>query len=310
MKKVAVLGATGSMGYALVEALVNRNIMTVAFARSEAKLTEYKETWGPLAEIIPGDVTNPSDLKRIISSVDTVIHTLNVPYQDWDPTLTTILTNILQECRNQNASLLYVDNIYSYGYQHAKATEQSPKLPHTKKGKIRLQLQTLIEESGVPYVIAHFPDFYGPKAGSTVLQYTFEQLSKKNTVGFVGDLTVPREFIYTKDGAEAFVDLALHQEAYGQIWNIAGAGTITGLEIQEIASSYLNRKVTFKPIRKWMIKAFGLINPFMKEYVEMLYLNETPVILDGSKYETIIGPIPKTPYSIGFQETFNDLLKE
>lgn len=44
-----------------------------------------------------------------------------------------------------------------------------------------------------------------------------------------------------------------------------------------------------------MIQLVGLFDPFMREYAEMMYLNEKPVVLDGSKYEGLIGPVPRTP---------------
>lgn len=52
-----------------------------------------------------------------------------------------------------------------------------------------------------------------------------------------------------------------------------------------------------------MIKFIGLFDKQMKEYVEMLYLTEKPVMLSGEKYEEHIGILPKTPYYEGLKET-------
>lgn len=310
MKKSLVLGSTGSMGNALVEALSKRNIPTIALGRSLPKLEEYKKNWDPSVELMVGDAMNKSDIREAISKADYIFHSINIPYQEWQKNLKNLLLNILEECRNQNKPFIYVDNIYSYGRQIQRTAETANKQPHTKKGKLRLQLLQEIENSGVQYLIAHFPDFYGPKAGSTLLQYTFEQVLKKNSGGFIGDLNTPREFIYVKDGAEALVELAFRDDTYGEAWNIPGAGTITGKEIQQILSSHLGRDIKLSTIRKWMIKGLGIFNPFMKEFVEMMYLNETPVILDGSKYESRIGKVPMTPYNIGIKETLMDMARQ
>jgi hypothetical protein len=56
-----------------------------------------------------------------------------------------------------------------------------------------------------------------------------------------------------------------------------------------------------------MIQLVGLFDPFMREYAEMMYLNEKPVVLDGSKYERLIGPVPRTPYEIGIRETLKQM---
>jgi nucleoside-diphosphate-sugar epimerase len=310
MKKALVLGATGGMGFALVEELVSRGIETIAFARSSDKLARYKQEWGPLAKTFLGDVMNENHLSEAVRSVDLVFHSINIPYEKWSPALFDILEAILTQCKMHNKPLIYIDNIYSYGRQSVPVSEVTPRHPHTKKGNIRLQLQQQIQTSTIPYIIAHFPDFYGPKAESTILQYTFKEMLKKQSALFVGDTKLQREFIYTKDGANALVELALREESYHQSWNISGAGTISGEEIAAIASSFFAKEIKVKPIHRWMIAMMGLFNASMREVVEMMYLNETPVILDGSKYEKEIGPLPKTPYQVGVVENLKELAKK
>ena len=99
------------------------------------------------------------------------------------------------------------------------------------------------------------------------------------------------------------VELALHEEAYGQHWNIPGCGVITGEEmiqyIREL-TGYTKRVMT---VKRGMIKLIGLFDKQMKEYVEMLYLTEKPVVLSGEKYEKYIGILPKTSYYEGLKET-------
>ncbi|MBY6051926.1 SDR family NAD(P)-dependent oxidoreductase [Cytobacillus firmus] len=310
IKTAAVLGATGGMGYALTEALCRRNIKTIAFARSEENLLNFKEDWGPNAVIHSGDALNPEDIEKAVTEADAVFHAINIPYPDWDPALSIILSNILQACRKHHKPFIYADNIYSYGLQSSPANEVSPKNPHTKKGMLRQTLIEMIKNSGVPYIIAHFPDFYGPHTGNTLLHYTLSQIIEKNKGMFVGKTDIQREFIFIKDGAEALAELALNENSYGEVWNIPGAGTITGEEIASIVSNHLNRGISFRPVHKWMIRAIGVFDPMMREYTELMYLNQTPVILDGSKYEARIGTLPKTPYETGIKMTLNHLLNE
>ncbi|MFD5851435.1 SDR family NAD(P)-dependent oxidoreductase [Cytobacillus oceanisediminis] len=310
MKTAAVLGATGGMGYALTEALCRRNIKTIAFARSNENLLNFKKSWGQNAVIHAGDALNPDDVEKAVSEADAVFHAINIPYPDWDPTLSIILNNILQACSKHHKPFIYADNIYSYGLQSSPANEVSPKNPHTKKGMLRQDLIETIKRSGVPYIIAHFPDFYGPHTGNTLIHYTLSQIIEKNKGMFVGKTNIPREFIFIKDGADALAELALNENSYGEAWNIPGAGTITGEEIASIVSQHLSRGVSFRPVHKWMIRAIGLFDPMMREYTELMYLNQTPVILDGSKYEARIGTLPKTSYETGIKVTLDHLLNE
>ncbi|MCC3355323.1 hypothetical protein [Bacillus sp. REN16] len=43
--------------------------------------------------------------------------------------------------------------------------------------------------------------------------------------------------------------------------------------------------------------------------MEMLYLTIDPVVLDGSKYEQEIGPLPATSYEEGIKRTLDCMMK-
>src|SRR5690625_1279581 len=162
MKKAVVLGATGGMGYALTKELGAQNYEVTAFARNKQKLHTL---FGHMSSIIicPGDVLVLEELERAVKGSDIIFHAINLPYAMWGKYLKRVTNNIISVARKHNIKLAIVDNIYSYGKKTAgKVKETTVKNPHTKKGKIRLNLELLYQESNVRYVHAHFPDFYGP----------------------------------------------------------------------------------------------------------------------------------------------------
>ncbi|WP_374723487.1 NAD(P)H-binding protein [Calidifontibacillus erzurumensis] len=303
MKRVLVLGATGAMGYAIVHELVGRGIEVRAFARDRGKLDRL---FGNLTnvQIVAGDALNMKELMQAAIDCDVIFHSINVPYHEWRKYLLKVMENVLDVAKEHSAKLAMVDNIYAYGRSNnGKVTENAPKNPHTRKGKLRLEQLNLIKNSGVPYVIAHFPDFYGPNAEGTMLGTTLANVIQNKKAMFVGDQKVPREHIYTPDGAKAIVTLAMTEKAYGQEWNIPAYDTITGEEIIELFREITGFNKKVMTVRKSMIQFIGLFNPFMREVVEMYYLTQEPVVLDGSKYEKEIGPLPRTPYKEGLQQT-------
>ncbi|MBJ7985352.1 SDR family NAD(P)-dependent oxidoreductase [Bacillus cereus] len=303
MRKALVLGASGAMGYAITKELCNRGIDVIAFARNKRKLENLFQGEERI-QIVAGDVFVKADIMDIAKDVDAIFHAINIPYSDWEEKQPKLLRNILEVTKENNIKLGIVDNIYAYGMQNqGLVKEDAEKKPHTKKGKIRLQLEMMAVRSGVQMFIAHFPDFYGPKAESTLVQHTLNGVLANKISSFVGDKRIAREYIFTPDGAKAMVELALRDEAYGQHWNIPGCGVITGEEmIQHIRelTGYTKRVIT---VKRGMIKFIGLFDKQMKEYVEMLYLTEKPVMLSGEKYEEHIGILPKTPYYEGLKET-------
>ena len=303
MKKVLVLGASGGMGYSVVKELSSRGIQVKAFARKSEKLERF---FGEDANvtICTGDVFRREDLDNATKDVEIIYHCINIPYTNWKEHLPILMANIIFVAEKHSAKLAIVDNIYAYGRSPGtKVSETTMKQPHTKKGKIRLQIETLVKESDVPTLIAHFPDFYGPNAENTILHYTLSNIAKDKKSSYVGDQKIYREFIYTPDGAKALVSLSIHEQSYGQNWNIPGHGVISGEEIVKAIREITGYQKGVSTISKRMIQFLGLFNKQMREVVEMYYLNENPVVLNGEKYENMIGAVPSTPYHEGLNQT-------
>lgn len=308
MKKALVLGASGGMGYAIVNELYERGIEVRAFARTRAKL---EHLFGNLnnVEIFAGDAFSLMDLKAATVDTDLIFHAANIPYKEWEEKLALLMGNVLTVCKDKSLKLAVVDNIYAYGRSGGteKINEQYPKNPHTKKGKIRLHNEKLIKDSGVQAFICHFPDFYGPNAENTILQYTLKNIAENKKAMFVGNQEIARESIFTPDGAKAIVNLAQNEAAYGQNWNIPGYGVITGKEIVGTLRELTGYQKRVSTVTRGMVKFLGLFSRDMREIEEMFYLNEEPVILNGEKYEKLLGPVPRTSYREGLQQTLEYL---
>jgi len=303
MRKALVLGASGGMGYSIVKELQMRNIEVVAFARNGEKLRRLFNG-DEYVTITTGDIFNPKDLEIAATGVDVIFQSANIPYSQWESNLEIFINNVVDCAKKHSAKLAIVDNIYAYGRSTgSKVKETLEKRPNTKKGTIRLQLEKLVKESGVSALIAHFPDFYGPNAENAILHYTLQGISKNKPTSFVGDKKIAREYIYTPDGAKAIVNLALCEKAYGENWNIPGYDVITGEELITIIRNLTGYDKRVSTISKNMIRFIGLFNKDMREVVEMFYLNEEPVVLDGLKYESEFGELPRTSYAEGLKET-------
>ncbi|AZB40973.1 SDR family NAD(P)-dependent oxidoreductase [Bacillus sp. FJAT-42376] len=303
MKKIAVLGASGGMGYSLVNELVRQGFEVTAFARNKKKL---ERLFGGVREIDikTGDAFKEEDILQACKGAEVIFHTVSVPYSDWTDGHPAIMRHAVQAAKIEQAKLIIIDNIYAYGRQYSKkVTENAQKNPHTKKGKIRLSLENMVREAGIPYMILHFPDYYGPNAENSLLHQTLKNVMANKRAIFIGDMEIKREFIYTPDGAKAAVTLILNEEAYGQNWNIPGAGTISGNEIISLLKTEAGYSRPVMKIGKRAIWFMGLFNRNMKEVREMMYLNEQPVILSGEKYEQKAGPLPSTSYKRGISET-------
>ncbi|MCT8138332.1 SDR family NAD(P)-dependent oxidoreductase [Anaerobacillus sp. CMMVII] len=304
MKKALVLGASGGIGFALVEELVARGINVVAFARGKEKLEGLYGNRVNVS-IVPGDALVEEDVFTAAKGVDVIFHAVSFPYQEWEQTHPRCVEIMIKAAKIYQAKIAFVDNVYAYGRQSEVVTESTQKQPHTKKGRLRLEIETTLKNSGIPTLIVHMPDVYGPNCGNTILHETLKNVVQNKTANYVGPTNKAREYLYSLDGAKAMVELALREEAYNQNWNIPAVHPITGEQLLEIVRKELGYKKSFRSISKSMIRFMGFFQPFMKEMVEMMYLTEEPVVLSGGKYEVEIGPLPQTPYEEGLKYTIS-----
>lgn len=308
LKNALVLGASGGMGYSVVKELSKRGVSVKAFARNEKKIKHLFQDERRVS-IVPGDIFQRDMLREAAKDVDIIFHAANLPFSQWEEKLLLMIETITETVQEMNTRLAVVDNIYAYGKAGNNVKETREKVPCTKKGRIRLGAEKVIKKSGVLFLIAHFPDFYGPYAENTILNVTLQNVVRNKNAFYVGQQTIPREFIYTPDGAEALVHLAFTEEAYGEHWNIPGAGLITGEEIVALLKEIENYQKRVFTVTRKMMQFLGLFQPEMREAAEMYYLNETPVTLSGEKYEKRIGPLPRTSYREGLKQTLR-VLKE
>ena len=258
----------------------------------------------PKVSIFVGDVLNEYQLNEAVSGVDVIFHAASFPYQEWEEKHVKCIDLLIQIASKHHAKLALVDNIYAYGRQKENPVlENALKNPHTKKGKIRLEMEKRLMNSEVPSLIVHLPDLYGPNANTTIFSGVLQSVVQRKNAYFVGDMTLPREYIHTFDAAKAMVDLALREDTFNQNWNIPSTHPITGQELLSLIREIDGYEKNFKSVKRGMIRFLSIFSPFMRELLEMIYLTEEPLLLSGDKYEKAVGPLPKTPYQEGLKET-------
>ena len=65
----------------------------------------------------------------------------------------------------------------------------------------------------------------------------------------------------------------------------------------------VHQKPRLRVAGKFMLRALGLFNPFLREVVEMHYLWTTPVKLDDTRLRQLLSILHKTPYAEGIRAT-------
>lgn len=314
MKKALVIGATGGTGAAITEELVKRGIETIVFGRSRQKLEQLVHRLGNPAHvrIQTGDAFRSEDIVAASGGADVMFHCANVPYHEMESRLIPLGESVMRAAGQLGIKVVVMDGIYPYGKsQMDEVTEEHPKRPHTRKGKTRLAYEQMLFSyswARERLMIVRLPDYYGPTANeASYLGSTLDAIAKGRMAFFIGNMSIPREYVYLPDAAAMVVELASKEDTYGENWNIPGSGTISGKDIVRIAQKAAGVKKPVLALGKMGLSLLGLGVPVMKEIVEMLYLTTEPLRLSRKKYETRIGPIVSTAFEEGIAATVREI---
>jgi nucleoside-diphosphate-sugar epimerase len=313
MAKIALFGAAGAIGRSLAEALQQRGESYRVIGRDPVRL---RKTFGdPAAEIVAWNPDDPSSVLEAARGIDTLIYLVGVPYNHFE-LHPQVMRNTLDGAIAENVRrILLVATVYPYGTPVIpKVTEEHPRNPVTFKGRMRKEQEDLLLEADaagkIEGVLLRLPDFYGPGVEASFLDGVFKAAAEGGTANMVGPIDTPHEFVFVPDVGPVALDLAAKPEARGRWWNLAGAGTTTQRQMAEMAFAQTGKKMKVRVAGKTMLRVMGLFNPFMRELVEMHYLQTTPVLMDDTALTTLLGTVKKTPYQEGVRQCMEYLQRK
>ena len=313
IQKVALFGATGAIGRSIAPELQRRGIPFRAVGRSKATL---QAAFGNLShcEIFDADLTDLRSAAAAARGMDTIIYSVGVPYPSFElhPSM---MRTTLQAALNMNVErLLLVSNVYSYGVPRTShVAETHPREPAARKGKLRKEQEDLVLETHqkgrLQGMVVRLPDFYGPHAELSLANPIFRAALAGKTANWLGPVSAVHEFIFVPDAGPVIVDLAACLDCYGEAWNIGGPGEINAIDFITRIYRGVGRGPKYRTAGVGLLKIMGWFSPLMRELPEMLYLHETPVLLDDSKLRARFGNVSKTSYDEGIRQTLDWMRK-
>ena len=301
-----VLGSTGSLGSAIVNELTSKGKPVRALVRNPAKAGKVFANPGKV-EFFEGSVEDPRALQKTFDGVELFYDCINLPYQQWSR-LPEIHGRIIEAASRAKARMAFPGNVYIYGHaQMEKVREDHPKNPISRKGRMRLQMEEMFmrhsREGDVPCVIVRFPDYYGPNAASTA-DGVFRSAIKNRKARWYGKLDVVHEFIFISDAAKAIIAASERPDAYGQDFNVPGPEPIRVRDWISLVYKQLGFEPKMTGTSRIFVRLVGLFSSLAREFAEMQYLTEEPLILDGSRFNNFFGTeYPTRSYEEGIRET-------
>jgi len=311
VERIGLVGAAGAMGQGVARALVARGRPFRVIGRSARALESSfgatpgvaRATWNPDDE---------ASVRAAVRGLDTLVYLVGVPYDRFAQHPVVVGQTLAGAIAEGVQRMVLVGTVYPYGAPRTTpVTEDHPREPHTFKGRMRKAQEDLLLEADaagkIRGTVLRLPDFYGPDIEKSFLHDAFVAALQGRTANLIGPIDTPHEYVFVPDVGPVLLDLADRPEAYGRWWHLGGAGTISQREFVTKVFAAAGRAPKFRVAGRNLLRVMGLFNPLMRELVEMHYLQTTPVVLDDSALQKLLGPVKKTSYEDGIRKTLEQM---
>ncbi|ULT73182.1 SDR family oxidoreductase [Pseudomonas sp. BC42] len=307
MPKIALLGAVGAIGQSIASSLRSQGQAYRVVGRDAASL---QQAFGadPLAECVTWNPEQSASIEAAAAGIDTLIYLVGVNYWQFELHPQLMRKTLDGAIAAGVRKILLIGTVYPYGpAQSNPVTEDHPRRPNSYKGRMRLAQEQVLwqahAEGKIQATVLRLPDFYGPGVDKSLLHGAFQAAVRGGTANLVGPLDRPHEFVFVPDVGPVVCRLIEQPDAFGKTWHLGGAGVTSQRQLLELIRQHGAVPFKQRVIGKTLLRLLGLFAPLLREMVEMHYLLSSPLILDDSALQRLLGPIAKTRYADGVRQT-------
>ena len=304
MSSEMVVVGFGPVGRATTEALINRRSAIRVVQRSRPADLPRGATFHPC------DVLDAAAVRQAVDGAAQVVVAIGFPYagDTWRASWPLAMENLINACEAAHARMVFVDNLYMYGPQHAALREDMALTDYGVKPAVRAHITrmwTSASAAGRLRIAAlRPPDFYGPGVTQSHLgELAFGALANGKRATLIAPPDMPHDFAYVPDIARAVLTLLdAPDDVFGQAWHMPCAPIKTAREILQLGADALGVKLRITALPLWSLPIMGLGSPMMREMAEMRFQWDRPYHVDARKFADRFWS-DVTPFEIGARAT-------
>jgi len=301
--KVTVLGINGHIGQHAARAFVAAGWEVSGFGRSNKQPIEG-------VRFIRGDADSVADIAAAVAGADVVVNALNLPYDKWDHGRKEAqVARVIEAMGTSGKTMVFPGNIYNYAASQRHVTPDTPQIPQTPRGAIRVrveaQLKAAAERGDVQVLIVRAGDFFAPNnGGNDYFAQAILREADRAHVAIPGPAEVGHSWAYLPDLGRAFEKVASARQSLSAFENLHFSGHYV-THGQLVAAIQAAAPVPLKvvPFPWTMLKLVGLAVPMMREVVKMRYLWDNSMQLEDPRLDALLGPDFGTPFDVAVAAT-------
>src|SRR5215203_3758638 len=185
--------------------------------------------------------------------------------------------------------------------------------PTPKKGTLRARMARELLDAHhagkVTVAIGRASDYFGRGGGaqSNLGDRVFPAALAGRTATVLGNPDQPHTYTYVPDIGEGLAVLGEHPDAPGQVWHLPNdPDTRSTRQLVDTVYRQAGRpRGRLRRLSPVLLRALGLINPLMRELVEMQYQFDEPFVVDSSKIANKLG-VMATPLDQALADTLRE----
>lgn len=304
--RVLVTGAGGFIGSHLTEELARRGARVRAMVRYSSRnhwgfLEDLSPDLARRVEIMPGDVTDPYCVGRLVKGQDVVFHLaalIGIPYS-YEAPASYVATNVsgtlhvLEACREHRVrKLVHTSTSEVYGTaRYVPIDEAHPLHGQSPYSASKIGADQLAESFHrsfkLPVAICRPFNTFGPRQSArAVLPTIVSQLLQGSAALKLGSLAPVRDFTYVSDSVAGFLAVAESKRSVGEVINL---GVGRGVSVRQAAQLAMKLTGTRASLRLDAIR----VRPEASEVLRL--------ISDNRKARRLTGWRPRVSFEEGLR---------
>lgn len=289
-----VLGATGGIGGAVLDALVRRGLP----ARGVSRRAGPPRADG--VELMRADMADPAQASAAVEGAAVVFHCAMPAYSRWAQEFPRLTRAVGEATARAGACLVVADNLYAAARDGRPLVEDGPVDRSGAKGATRAAMSDELfvahRRGDLRVTFGCAADYYGPGPQglhSIPGQALFRRAVEGKRPWWPARTDVPHALHYLPDIGEALVTLSGDDRSWGRRWHLPTAEPLIGRDYGETFGAALGRRRTPMRVPGWMLRAASILDAETGEARELLWQFDRPFCIDDSAYRTTFdGPQP------------------
>jgi len=245
----------------------------------------------PSVEVVVGNPLDPRVVHKTCADAETIYLCLEFPHPKWKTLAHGVLNSVVCYAIENSKKLVLAYPVYDAENFRNNFDEQT---------------MAAHREGFIQVLVARLPQIYGPGVRNVLFDEVYDSvLSDKTKAHWVGDLDVPRDFIYIDDAARACAALGTTPSAYGRKWDVSQGTPITGRQFLEYTFGLAGKPADVRKWRNGLLRVAGILDDDSREMAGLPYDYSKPMIVDGSDF---VGGFPEfefTPPDEGLTAAFD-----